>query len=122
MPRVVDAQVLQPGPLADDLSHGSLRLRFALPLILPGITNGLPSKRGIAASTPAASGDSEIVRGPVFVSGMRSSLASRSTSLQCRLRISPLRQPISSSRRVAATAWTETPFQISARVQPPAWT
>ena len=41
----------------------SLRLRIALPLIFPGITNGLLSTRGIVEKTRAASGDSEVVRG-----------------------------------------------------------
>ena len=50
------------------MSQGSLRLRIALPLIFPGITHGLSASRGIRDSTDAASGDSVIVRGPVFVS------------------------------------------------------
>ena len=79
-------------------SQGSFRLRIGLPLTLPGMTKGLSGTRGTAARTPAASGESEIVRGPVLVSGNRSSLASKSTSSQRRLSISPFRHPVSRSR------------------------
>ena len=40
------------------MSQGSFRLRIGLPLTLPGMTKGFSGTRGIAASTPAASGDS----------------------------------------------------------------
>ncbi len=87
---------------------------MGLPPTLPGMTNGLPSTRGSAASTSAASGDSAIVRGPTLVSGSRSSGASKSTSSHRRFRISPLRQPVSSSSRIAGTAEGNTDPSASA--------
>ena len=49
----------------------SSRLCISCPGTLPGITCGLPSMRDITAGTLAASDDSEIVRGPVLMSGRR---------------------------------------------------
>ena len=47
-------------------SQGSFRLRIALPLIRPGITNGLSGTRGIRDRTFTAPGERVIVLGPVL--------------------------------------------------------
>ena len=44
-------------------------LESRCPGLVPGITQGLPGTLGMAARTSAASTDSEIVRGPVLLSG-----------------------------------------------------
>ena len=80
----------------------------------PGMTWGLPSTGGTRASTSAAAGDNCTVQGPDFVSGSRISRASRSTWSQRRLRISLLRQPVSSSRRIAIAAYMIPPPPLSA--------
>ena len=53
--------------------HGSKMLESRCPGLVPGMTQGLPGTRGRAARTSAASTESEIVRGPVLLSGRRSS-------------------------------------------------
>ena len=49
--------------------QGSKMLESRCPVLAPGMTQGLPGTRGMAASTSAASAESEIVRGPVLLSG-----------------------------------------------------
>ena len=69
---------------------------------LPTTTQGFPSWRGMEDGAGRASGSSDTVRPPVLPSGN-----SRRSSLTCsRLKslISDIRQPVSSSRRKAATA------------------
>ena len=85
-----------------------------LPLRVPGMTWGLPSIRGPRASTAVAAGDSCTVRGPVFESPSRISRASRSTWSQRNDRISFLRQPVSSRRRIAIAARAMLPPLCSA--------
>ena len=48
--------------------QGSNRLDSLAPGFAPGITQGLSERRGIAARTATASGESETVRGPVLES------------------------------------------------------
>ena len=63
-------------------------LESLAPGLVPGIAQGLSGRRGNAASTAVASGESETVRGPVLLSRSLSSCASRRTSSQRSVRIS----------------------------------
>ena len=87
---------------------------MCLALTFPEMTQGLPSTRGMFESTSAASGEIGTVRAPALESARSSSRASSSTSCQRSVRISFSRQPVSSSSRIAATAWIETPMRVSA--------
>ncbi len=67
----------------------------------PLMTHGLPSVRGMRSSTHSTAGVSFTRREPVFESLSRSSRAVRSMSSHLSVRISFLRHPVSSSRRIA---------------------
>ena len=73
------------------------------PGFCPAITQGLLSIRGMPASTRSTAGVSGMRRAPVLVSRSLISPAVRSTSSHRRVTISFLRQPVSSSSRIAAT-------------------
>ena len=87
------------------LTQDRCRPLMRLPLRVPGMTWGLPLSRGPRASTAVAAGDSCTVRGPVLANRRsRISRAARSTSSQRSFSTSPLRQPVSSSSRIATAA------------------
>ena len=74
------------------------------PASWPTITHGLSSGRGRAERTLAAAPESGTIRAPDLPSRSLISAASRFTSSQCSVWISPSRQPVSMSRRIAVTA------------------
>ena len=82
-------------------------LRCPVPFFLPGNTHGLPSTRESPASTFAAGGGIGTTRAPVLLSASRISPASKSRSSHRSPRISFRLHPVSTSRRIAAAAWTD---------------
>ena len=82
--------------------HAQSMPRMLVPGLCPGMTQGLPGLRGNPASSFTVEDERDTTRGPVFASGRRSSVASRSTSSHL-----PNRHPADclNSRRSSAAAY-----------------
>ncbi len=77
---------------------------LGLPAIVPAMTNSVPATRGRVSRISAAGGLRYTTFSRVLLSSRTSSRRSKSTDRQRNLTISPRRQPVSASRRIAAIA------------------